>query len=141
MELMEFTIRVLIFSFLVILELIMDKSYETIDTTSGKILNILHHIFAIFLFFPFIIKAPRIHILVMTLTIISWVLLKGCVFTMVTDKFNISIQKVKFQNFRYHLRKWFFEKTNSEKQILFEVSAMIILGFAYNIYLIMNETQ
>ena len=135
----ELIIRVFIFIFLVILEIILDASYYTIDTISGKILNILHHIFAVFLFFPFIIKIPRLHLFVMFLTIISWTFLKGCGFTMITDKCNISLQKNKFQNFRYHIRKWVMNNTKLRCGIMIELFVLVVLGLSYNIYLIQNE--
>jgi hypothetical protein len=135
----ELLIRVFIFIFLVILETILDASYDTIDTISGKILNVLHHIFAVFLFFPFIIKIPRLHLFVMFLTMISWLVLKGCVFTMITDKCNVSVQKNKFQNFRYHIRKWVINKTKLHYGIMTEVFVLVVLGLSYNIYLIQNE--
>jgi hypothetical protein len=134
---MNKTTLIIIFIYLVLIEIIVDDSFEMIDTYIGKTLNILHHVFAVFLFFPFIIVMPRLHLIIVLFTCISWIVTKGCVFTELTNIFYKNNKPVKFQNFRYHLYKYFNKNVNKNKKntdniILFLLGSVLLFDI-YNI--------
>ena len=137
---MNYTSKYLFVSIFTLYFIFIDKNIRLCKSISGRFLLIIHHMLASFgLFSGILFGLYHLNILIIVLTILSWVILKRCVVSILNDILcggnayeHLTIGKL--------IRDYVYKKTNVKIHWSYEIIPLILIIF-YNAYMIYNNNK
>ena len=132
---MKYDIYIILFIFLLLLEISLDEHFYTCKNPLSTFLIISHHIISCIIFFPFLHGMYKLHLFIITVIILYWVLINQCIITTWTNiSCDLDYKDAQFINFHYHLNT-LFGIGNADKEATKKTLIVILcISVIYDLY-------
>ena len=114
--------------------IVTDKNIKSCKSFLGKIVFIIHHLFApLILFSGFLFGFYYFNLFIIILTLLSWFIFGKCLITIYHNKLCGFNKNLKLHNVSYVLRKFLSKKFKREINWKWDILILVII-LIYNIY-------